>query len=186
MRLTQTPLLLFHSRHVFAPASSLAHSPTTFPASVLNAACPPSRSSSAPSAHNLNPSPSGVSRRGVQVNLPGSFSCPTGLTSCPIPEQFGQPLYERDMLEVPRMTGRTMHGECVDTMNDMDSCGGCATLGEGVQCGQVEGVRETACVAGKCQIFSCGYGYKLVMVNHPDGTAEQTCQRSLIGTLSPF
>ncbi|KZT54350.1 hypothetical protein CALCODRAFT_499985 [Calocera cornea HHB12733] len=122
-----------------------------------------------------DPQPSGARRRRGQLYLPGQFACPRPLTACPIPELEMLPLVARDMLEVPQANGRVVHGECVDIMNDMDSCGGCSSTGEGVQCGEIEGVKETACVTGQCEIFSCLFGYKLSVVQNLDGTAQKRC-----------
>ncbi|KZO92364.1 hypothetical protein CALVIDRAFT_557602 [Calocera viscosa TUFC12733] len=120
--------------------------------------------------------PSGARRRGNQLNLPGSMSCPSHLKACPVPAVDALPPDARDMMEVPRAGGTMLHGECVDIMNDMDSCGGCSSVGEGVQCGEVEGVMETACVAGQCEIYTCRFGYSLSTIKHADGSVETVCK----------
>jgi hypothetical protein len=45
--------------------------------------------------------------------------------------------------------------ECVSPDLDVDNCGGCASTGEGVACGDYPGVRGAACVEGVCEV--CAY-----------------------------
>lgn len=40
--------------------------------------------------------------------------------------------------------------QCVDTLNDIDSCGGCPGSGLGQACSEIQGAVDLACVAGKC------------------------------------
>ncbi|KZS87919.1 hypothetical protein SISNIDRAFT_470538 [Sistotremastrum niveocremeum HHB9708] len=65
------------------------------------------------------------------------------------------------------MTGRGGF-ECVDVMNDLESCGGC--IGNpltnpgsrlGVDCSALPGVNDVRCVQGKCVISSCSDGFQL-------------------------
>ncbi|KAJ7040951.1 hypothetical protein C8F04DRAFT_185895 [Mycena alexandri] len=51
--------------------------------------------------------------------------------------------------------------ECVSPSFDLDNCGGCASTGEGVACGDYPGVRGAACVDGVCNVYSCNRGYTL-------------------------
>lgn len=51
----------------------------------------------------------------------------------------------------------------VDTMTELESCGGCASVGFGVNCAAEPGVAwsGTTCVQGKCQISKCRRGWTL-------------------------
>ncbi|GAA6033404.1 hypothetical protein JCM8097_006734 [Rhodosporidiobolus ruineniae] len=50
--------------------------------------------------------------------------------------------------------------ECIDTAQALDSCGGCASLGEGQDCTAIRGAAGVGCDAGKCVVFSCESGWK--------------------------
>jgi hypothetical protein len=68
--------------------------------------------------------------------------CPVGLAACPIPN--------------------TLDGayECLDAKSDLQSCGGCQSLGQGQDCTAIPGARWMGCVSGKCEVYSCKAGYK--------------------------
>ncbi|WVW85015.1 hypothetical protein I302_107051 [Kwoniella bestiolae CBS 10118] len=79
--------------------------------------------------------------------------CPGGMTACLIPG-----------------LGKNDAWECIDTQNDLESCGGClygaynnVTSTAGVSCAQT-GVKLGAatCAAGKCLVSECKDGYTLV------------------------
>jgi hypothetical protein len=53
--------------------------------------------------------------------------------------------------------------ECVNINEDLDNCGGCTSVGLGESCVDIPGIRGTACIKGKCQIYSCKSGYKRVI-----------------------
>ncbi|KAL5533216.1 CYT2 [Sanghuangporus sanghuang] len=57
--------------------------------------------------------------------------CPTGLTTCPI---ISNGVFTGD-------------SECVDTLSDLTSCGGCASLGQGTDCSPTPGA---SCLGGVC------------------------------------
>ncbi|KAL5529302.1 hypothetical protein ACEPAG_5287 [Sanghuangporus baumii] len=57
--------------------------------------------------------------------------CPTGLTTCPI-------------ISSGVFTGDS---ECIDTLSDLTSCGGCASLGQGTDCSATPGA---SCLGGVC------------------------------------
>ncbi|GAA5909175.1 hypothetical protein JCM8208_003402 [Rhodotorula glutinis] len=62
--------------------------------------------------------------------------------------------------------------ECIDVRQEVDSCGGCATLGEGRDCTtDVPHATSTGCDAGACVVFACERGWK------PDREAAR-CIRS--------
>jgi hypothetical protein len=79
---------------------------------------------------------------GVPVNAPGrrSLSCPTGFSSCSVPGGGW---------------------ECLNTDNDIESCGGCFNVG-GVDCTSLPGVSSVSCVSGECESTSCVKGYSLI------------------------
>lgn len=59
--------------------------------------------------------------------------CPKGLFACP----------------VSSLTGGDY--ECVDTLVDLDNCGGCAALGEGQNCNAIPGVWNVGCEQSACK-----------------------------------
>ncbi|KPV77186.1 uncharacterized protein RHOBADRAFT_8526, partial [Rhodotorula graminis WP1] len=42
----------------------------------------------------------------------------------------------------------------------LDSCGGCASTGEGMDCTKIRGVQGVGCEGGECRVFSCEAGWK--------------------------
>lgn len=60
--------------------------------------------------------------------------CPDQLEACPI---MG-------------LTGLSGDYECADTRNDIQSCGGCASTGAGVDCTTIDGAWNVGCNNGKC------------------------------------
>lgn len=57
--------------------------------------------------------------------------CPTGLDACPI-------------------SGLLSDYECLDTNTELQSCGGCASTGEGQDCTAIKGAWNVGCESGKC------------------------------------
>lgn len=49
--------------------------------------------------------------------------------------------------------------KCVETMTDIDSCGGCP--GSGTRCRSLPGAKEVSCVRGECIIEECYDGLRL-------------------------
>ncbi|WVW85014.1 hypothetical protein I302_107050 [Kwoniella bestiolae CBS 10118] len=109
--------------------------------------------------HPAGATASGLARRNAreavaQAKRDRIFNvCPGGMTACLVPG-----------LE------KNEAWECIDTQNDMESCGGClhgtfnnATTAVGVSCAK-PGVKLGAatCAAGKCLISECKDGFKLV------------------------
>lgn len=58
----------------------------------------------------------------------------------------------------PRTRERT--DECVNTKEALDSCGGCASTGEGRDCTKIRGAVGVGCEVGKCVVFSCKAGWR--------------------------
>ncbi|EIW68289.1 hypothetical protein TREMEDRAFT_32155 [Tremella mesenterica DSM 1558] len=82
---------------------------------------------------------------GLEENKAANL-CPVGLAACPIP-------------------GRMNDYECLDAMNDLQSCGGCTSMGTGIDCTAIPGVRWMGCNVGKCEVYSCKAGFKKVGSN---------------------
>ncbi|KAJ7357379.1 protein priA [Mycena albidolilacea] len=76
--------------------------------------------------------------------------CPTGLDACPIPG-----LSANDY-------------ECIDTAAELESCGGCLSLGQGQDCTAITGAWNVGCEQGRCAVYTCTFGFKRA----PDG---QSC-----------
>ncbi|KAJ7181671.1 protein priA [Mycena crocata] len=68
--------------------------------------------------------------------------CPTGLDACPIAG-----LSAKDF-------------ECVDTAVELESCGGCASLGQGQDCTAIVGAWNVGCEQGRCAVYTCTFGFK--------------------------
>ncbi|KAF9467646.1 hypothetical protein BDZ94DRAFT_1155707 [Collybia nuda] len=56
--------------------------------------------------------------------------------------------------------------ECVNTQDDLESCGGCIIplhLGqeEGVDCTAIPGISDVSCVRGRCDVHRCMPGYEI-------------------------
>jgi hypothetical protein len=80
----------------------------------------------------------------------GGSQCPVGMTACGI---WGR-------------SARTW--ECIDTMTDLESCGGCIiplandlSQPEGVDCTALPGVSDVSCIRGGCVVHRCTAGYDL-------------------------
>ncbi|CAE6502351.1 unnamed protein product [Rhizoctonia solani] len=79
--------------------------------------------------------------------------CPVGKTACPIGGIFSTEF------------------ECFDTLSDLKSCGGCASVGAGQDCSAIPNVSVSSCDSGSCTVLSCNEGYaisedKLTCVPH--------------------
>jgi len=69
--------------------------------------------------------------------------CPNGFDACPIPG-----LTSGDY-------------ECLDTTAELESCGGCSSIGEGQDCNAIKGAWNVGCDRGSCKVYSCFGGFKL-------------------------
>ncbi|KAJ7225503.1 protein priA [Mycena pura] len=67
--------------------------------------------------------------------------CPTDLDACPI-------------------AGLAENYECLDTAVELESCGGCASLGQGQDCTAIPGAWNVGCEQGHCTIYTCTLGFK--------------------------
>ncbi|GAA5855515.1 hypothetical protein JCM8547_007866 [Rhodosporidiobolus lusitaniae] len=102
--------------------------------------------------------------------------CPANEVACPIAgsSTYAGAVAQHFATGEQLVTAGTSGFECLDVMNSLDSCGGCASTGEGTDCSQIRGVQGVGCDAGKCVVFSCQNGWKVSL----DGTK---CVRSRAG-----
>ncbi|KAF8237843.1 hypothetical protein L208DRAFT_1245223 [Tricholoma matsutake] len=75
--------------------------------------------------------------------------CPAGLDACPI---------------VGAWRGDY---ECLDTTTELESCGGCVSLGRGQDCTAIPGAWNVGCEQGHCAVYTCAGGFELA----PHGTS---------------
>ncbi|KDR85002.1 hypothetical protein GALMADRAFT_131762 [Galerina marginata CBS 339.88] len=68
--------------------------------------------------------------------------CPTGLDACPV-------------------SGLSGDYECLDTATELESCGGCSTLGKGQDCTAIKGVWNVGCEQGSCKVYTCAGGFQV-------------------------
>ncbi|CAH7687463.1 expressed protein [Phakopsora pachyrhizi] len=54
--------------------------------------------------------------------------------------------------------------ECIDTQEELTSCGGCTSIGDGLDCTKIEGVVRARCNRGICEAYRCDRGFKLTDV----------------------
>ncbi|KAM0788480.1 hypothetical protein ACM66B_001613 [Microbotryomycetes sp. NB124-2] len=117
-----------------------------------------------------------------KVTKPKSL-CPEHETACPIvgSASFASVSSFTDMS--PGALEKLSGGyECLDTSQSLESCGGCASTGEGQDCTKIRGAVGVGCDAGSCVVFSCQAGWrpnlsgtKCVRVrSHNDTTSEGT------------
>ncbi|KIM44098.1 hypothetical protein M413DRAFT_68475, partial [Hebeloma cylindrosporum] len=87
----------------------------------------------------------GYQKRAVTGNR--HLQCAPGMTACPI-------------------VGRAHSWECVDTENDLESCGGCVVSSslthqaDGVDCTAIQGSSDVSCFRGQCVVHQCEPGYE--------------------------
>ncbi|BGP53568.1 hypothetical protein JCM8202_001463 [Rhodotorula sphaerocarpa] len=90
--------------------------------------------------------------------------CPVDEIACPI---IGSTTYDAAVEHHFKLKGEVtgiMAGqggyECVNTKEALDSCGGCASTGEGRDCTKIRGAVGVGCEVGKCVVFSCKAGWR--------------------------
>ncbi|GAA5917613.1 hypothetical protein JCM5296_000346 [Sporobolomyces johnsonii] len=80
--------------------------------------------------------------------------------------------------------------ECLDVTQALDSCGGCASTGEGQDCTKIRGAAGIGCEASKCVVYSCETGWKpslsgdkCIRVRHlkPRSNSPSAARRHLAG-----
>ncbi|OCF57756.1 hypothetical protein L486_05221 [Kwoniella mangroviensis CBS 10435] len=95
---------------------------------------------------------------GMEQNRNGEL-CPPRMAACPIEGRFT--IYTLDQVV------KEGEYECVNPLEDLQSCGGCSSLGTGKDCSAIPGARWMGCNKGQCQVYSCKKGWK----TNGDGTA---------------
>ncbi|RDX44546.1 hypothetical protein OH76DRAFT_1359380, partial [Lentinus brumalis] len=96
------------------------------------------------------PSPGPVPRRrGYTNSLRKRAMCPAGTTACAVYERRGV---------------RSNPVDCIDTDNDLESCGGCMNpldsfSPKGRDCSAIPGAMSFKCKFGVCIVNSCDSGY---------------------------
>ncbi|EAL19717.1 hypothetical protein CNBG3450 [Cryptococcus deneoformans B-3501A] len=79
---------------------------------------------------------------GLAANAKGAL-CPSGLAACPIGDFISSGQYE-----------------CLDPLADLQSCGGCESMGTGKDCTVIPGAKWMGCNQGVCEVYSCNNGWK--------------------------
>ncbi|KAJ7293588.1 hypothetical protein C8J57DRAFT_1269424 [Mycena rebaudengoi] len=100
--------------------------------------------------HPPPPTPSGGHGWKRHAHKRAPRLCPAGLDACPIPGVASNDY------------------ECIDTHAELESCGGCASLGQGQDCTAITGAWNVGCEQGRCAVYTCTFGFK----RSPDG---QSC-----------
>ncbi|KWU45807.1 hypothetical protein RHOSPDRAFT_28684 [Rhodotorula sp. JG-1b] len=93
-------------------------------------------------------------------SLDSRLLCPSGETACPI---------------FPRMGTY----ECIDTQIELQSCGGCASKGNGEDCTAIKGAQGVTCQSGKCFVYSCEPGYTLDESYYRTNGGKGRCKRAV-------
>ncbi|GAA6038883.1 hypothetical protein JCM8097_000551 [Rhodosporidiobolus ruineniae] len=96
--------------------------------------------------------------------------CPSHETACPIAGSSSFGAASAHHFTATEEFSGIMAGaggyECIDTKQALDSCGGCASMGQGQDCTKIRGAMGVGCDAGSCVVFSCQSGWKVSL----DGT----------------
>ncbi|GLB36163.1 hypothetical protein LshimejAT787_0304510 [Lyophyllum shimeji] len=80
-------------------------------------------------------------KRSAQLKSRSAPLCPTGLDACPISGAKGGDY------------------ECLDTATELESCGGCTSLGSGQDCTAIAGAWNVGCEQGRCIAYTCAGGF---------------------------
>ncbi|ODO07150.1 hypothetical protein L198_00729 [Cryptococcus wingfieldii CBS 7118] len=104
-------------------------------------------------------SASGVKRKATQTAVAtfAVLGAATDLARCPV-EQMACPITSLTESELAA-AGDDVPWECISPQEDLYSCGGCATLGTGIDCTAIAGVDSVSCTAGTCLVHSCQSGF---------------------------
>jgi len=105
--------------------------------------CKPCPTPPSPPKHQPSPKPGYQKDHGHKKRSTPLPVCPSRLQACPVSSEPGA------------------YQECVDTATELESCGGCTTLGKGQNCNKIEGAWNVACEQGTCKVYTCEGGYKL-------------------------
>ncbi|KAJ3765088.1 hypothetical protein FB446DRAFT_493735 [Lentinula raphanica] len=98
-------------------------------------------------------------------------TCPAVIAKAPSKRSPSQMHADFCSISVPRRHWcKVLNGgmECVDTMNDLEMCGGCLEPGHAEDpatgardCSAIEGVGDVRCRQGQCEIQSCHKGFEV-------------------------
>jgi hypothetical protein len=91
--------------------------------------------------HNDNGPGGHWNKRSPELKARSAPLCPTGLDACPISGAKGGDY------------------ECLDTATELESCGGCASLGGGQDCTAIPGAWNVGCDRGRCTVYTCAGGF---------------------------
>ncbi|KAM0788196.1 hypothetical protein ACM66B_001355 [Microbotryomycetes sp. NB124-2] len=91
--------------------------------------------------------------------------CPLGEVACPIADSASFEMAVTHHFSAPfNEYSGVMAGaggyECLDVQSSLESCGGCASTGEGEDCSAIPHALGVGCEAGTCHVFSCAPGFK--------------------------
>ncbi|GAA5822782.1 hypothetical protein JCM10212_001512 [Sporobolomyces blumeae] len=101
-----------------------------------------------------------------KIKKPRTF-CPPNEVACPImgSTTYGDAVrqhFEGNGTVMGIMAGDGGY-ECVNVKEALDSCGGCASTGEGKDCTKIRGASGVGCEGSRCVVFSCRPGWKVSM-----------------------
>lgn len=85
--------------------------------------------------------------------------CPAGETACPITGSASFGAFVNSSDRVKDFAHSAGGFECIETGSDLESCGGCTSLGTGYDCTRIANSAEVGCSNGKCVLYSCRKGY---------------------------
>ncbi|WWC66386.1 uncharacterized protein I206_100287 [Kwoniella pini CBS 10737] len=139
---------------------------------------------------NARPSPSvsGSAQRKAKKPIPSSKSIDSGqpqlgsaedLTRCPA-QKMACPISPMTDVELAKSNADTPY-ECILPQEDLYSCGGCTTLGTGLDCTAIPGVLSVSCAIGTCNVYSCKSGF--TVTSDGQGCVEVTVPASFNATL---
>ncbi|GJN91503.1 hypothetical protein Rhopal_004526-T1 [Rhodotorula paludigena] len=164
-------------------ASSSSASTTTTSSPSSSATSSTSEAADTISAQQIPAASASARARAKRAMVPPTSNrlCPDNLTACPIESSSFATARDGSSFETlralvfaastPPAAGPSLPlaerkairsgFECVDTRFETESCGGCASLGEGLNCAEdVPHARSTGCEEGRCVVFTCEKGWK--------------------------
>ncbi|GJE89558.1 hypothetical protein PsYK624_056610 [Phanerochaete sordida] len=153
------PSTLLYVFTLLAAASPIAALPSSDATHVARNAPSLQARSPSPSLAARSPAPSGSLKKRALRQKPltpeqaiWKHLCPMSMRACPI-----------DAASAPTtLTEWIRDGfECVDTTEDLTSCGGCGGVDVKYDCTAISGSDAVSCTRGECRVDSCQEGYTL-------------------------
>lgn len=83
------------------------------------------------------------------------------LSACPIVGSKSFEDFEHSTHQIADFLSAKGGYECVEISSSLESCGGCASLGQGKDCTKIPNSGGVGCYGGQCVILSCEAGYSL-------------------------